>query len=64
MDFKTAALGSILGAVLGVAPRTVVDLNLQTRNTRPSELGAGPQLPQGRVAGLEGWGHPGARRGA
>jgi hypothetical protein len=27
--------------VLGVAPRTVVDLNLQTRNTGLSELRAG-----------------------
>ena len=30
-----------IGAVLGVAPRTVVDLNLQTRNTGLSELRAG-----------------------
>ena len=36
-------ISSAIGAVLGVAPRTVVDLNLQTRNTGLSELRAGPQ---------------------
>jgi len=34
-------ISSAIGAVLGVAPRTVVDLNLQTRNTGLSELRAG-----------------------
>jgi broad specificity phosphatase PhoE len=34
-------ISSAVGAVLGVAPRTVVDLNLQTRNTGLSELRAG-----------------------
>lgn len=36
-------ISSAIGAVLGVAPRTVVDLNLQTRNTGLSELRAGAQ---------------------
>ncbi len=34
-------ISSAIGAVLGVAPRTVIDLNLQTRNTGLSELRAG-----------------------
>ena len=34
-------ISSAIGAVLGVTPRTVVDLNLQTRNTGLSELRAG-----------------------
>lgn len=34
-------ISTALGAVLGVAPRTVVDLNLQTRNTGVSEMRAG-----------------------
>jgi len=37
-------ISTAIGAVLGVAPRTVVDLNLQTRNTGLSELRAGAQL--------------------
>lgn len=36
-------VSSAIGAVLGVAPRTVVELNLQTRNTGVSELRAGAQ---------------------
>jgi broad specificity phosphatase PhoE len=36
-------ISTAIGAVLGVAPRTVVDLNLQTRNTGLSELRAGAQ---------------------
>ena len=36
-------ISTAVGAVLGVAPRTVVDLNLQTRNTGLSELRAGAQ---------------------
>jgi len=36
-------ISSAIGAVLGVAPRTVVELNLQTRNTGVSELRAGAQ---------------------
>jgi broad specificity phosphatase PhoE len=36
-------ISSAIGAVLGVTPRTVVDLNLQTRNTGLSELRAGAQ---------------------
>jgi broad specificity phosphatase PhoE len=36
-------ISTAIGAVLGVTPRTVVDLNLQTRNTGLSELRAGAQ---------------------
>ena len=36
-------ISTAVGAVLGVAPRIVVDLNLQTRNTGLSELRAGAQ---------------------
>ena len=36
-------ISTAIGAVLGVPPRTVVDLNLQTRNTGLSELRAGAQ---------------------
>ena len=36
-------ISSASGAVLRVAPRTGVDLNLQTRNTGLSELRAGAQ---------------------
>ncbi len=36
-------ISTAVGAVLGVAPRIVADLNLQTRNTGLSELRAGAQ---------------------
>jgi len=36
-------ISTAIGAVLGVAPRMVVELNLQTRNTGLSELRAGSQ---------------------
>lgn len=55
-------ISSAIGAVLGVAPRTVVDLNLQTRNTGLSELRAGAQRAHcvsfNAVPHLE---HPGRR---